>query len=54
MRLGRMSVTGGLLVAGLGLEMLLIAIVDQGVQPVDRLDPDIDVTEEPLEIGGRG
>jgi hypothetical protein len=28
-------------VAGLGLEMLLVAIVDQGVQPVDRLDPDV-------------
>ncbi len=27
--------------AGLGLEMLLVAIVDQRVQPVDRLQPDI-------------
>ena len=27
--------------AGLGLEMLLVTIVDQGVQPLDRLDPDI-------------
>src|SRR5690349_1049821 len=27
--------------AGLCLEMLLVAVVDQGVQPVDRLDPDV-------------
>ena len=27
--------------AGLGLEVLLVAVVDQRVQPVDRLDPDV-------------
>jgi hypothetical protein len=27
--------------AGLGAEMLLVAVVDQRVQPVDRLDPDV-------------
>ena len=27
--------------AGAGLEVLLVAIVDQGVEPLDRLDPDI-------------
>ena len=26
---------------GLGLEVLLVAVVDQRVQPVDRLDPDV-------------
>src|SRR5690606_14626769 len=26
---------------GLGLEMLLVAEVDQGVQPIGRLDPDV-------------
>jgi len=27
--------------AGLGLKVLLVAVVDQGVQPLHRLDPDI-------------
>ena len=27
--------------AGAGLEVLLVAVVDQGVQPLDRLDPDV-------------
>src|SRR5690606_29874966 len=27
--------------AGLGLEMLLVAVIDQGVQPVHRLHPDV-------------
>ena len=27
--------------AGLGLEMLLVAVVDQRIQPVDGFDPDI-------------
>ena len=39
--LGAGAVAAHAVNAGLGLEMLLVAIVDQGVQPVDRLDPDV-------------
>lgn len=36
-----MAVAAHAMHAGLGLEMLLIAVVDQGVEAVDGLDPDI-------------
>ena len=36
-----MAVAAHAVHAGLSLEMLVVAEVDQGVQPVDRLDPDI-------------
>ena len=39
--LGAGAVAAHAVDAGLGLEMLLVAIVDQRVQPVDRLHPDI-------------
>ena len=39
--LGAGAVAAHAVDAGLGLEMLLVAIVDQRVQPVDRLHPDV-------------
>ena len=38
---GAGAVASHAVLAGLGLEMLLVAIVDQRVQPVDRLDADV-------------
>src|SRR5205807_4294676 len=38
---GPVPVLAHAVAAGLGLEVLLVAVVDQGVQPVDRLDPDV-------------
>ena len=39
--LGAGAVAAHAVDAGLGLEMLLVAIVDQRVEPVDGLDPDV-------------
>src|SRR5690606_16141507 len=39
--LGAVHLAALAVVAGLGLEMLLVAEVDQGVQPIGRLDPDV-------------
>src|SRR5690606_1965251 len=39
--LGARAVTAHAVAAGLGLEVLLISIVDQSIKAVDRLDPDI-------------
>src|SRR5690606_35709130 len=40
-RLAARAVAAHAVHAGPGLEMLLVAVVDQRVEPVDRLDPDV-------------
>src|SRR5690606_21877009 len=39
--LGPVHLPAHAVAAGLGLEVLLVPVVDQGVQPLDRLDPDV-------------